>query len=203
MANIILEHGRPLRNGEILTFPAPCNCDAVTGIRVNYVGDNGTSSYKVFTFTDAHGNALTGIGNLFVTGVLIAAVFDTTHNKAYLLNADTNKYIEQGFRPSTWMPTAEQIGAATQDHTHTAEEFGTPVAHTHSASDIQSGTLAAARLPTVPVNNGGTGATDGATGLKNLLAAGPTILSAHQYGDTLPATGVEGQIFFLRVQEDE
>lgn len=43
---------------------------------------------------------------------------------------------------------------------------------------------------------GGTGANNGDEGLKNLLAAGPTILSDNQYGNTLPSDGVEGQLFF-------
>lgn len=51
----------------------------------------------------------------------------------------------------------------------------------------------------LPVDNGGTGATNGAVGLKNLLAAGNTILSSYQYGDTLPTAGNKGRIFFKKV----
>lgn len=51
----------------------------------------------------------------------------------------------------------------------------------------------------VAMTAGGTGATDGATGLKNLFAAGATVLSSHQYGDTLPAAGIPGRIFFKKV----
>lgn len=40
--------------------------------------------------------------------------------------------------------------------------------HKHSASDINSGTLASDRLPTVPVAKGGTGATTAAGALTNL-----------------------------------
>ena len=47
--------------------------------------------------------------------------------------------------------------------------------------------------------NGGTGANDGATGLANLFAAGNTILSSYQYGDTLPAAGIKGRVFFKKV----
>ena len=52
-----------------------------------------------------------------------------------------------------------------------------------------------------PIENGGTGATDGATGLANLFAAGDTVLSSYQYGDTLPEAGIAGRIFFKRVSE--
>lgn len=44
----------------------------------------------------------------------------------------------------------------------------TPSTHTHSASDINSGTLSSDRLPTVPVTKGGTGATTAAAARTNL-----------------------------------
>lgn len=73
--------------------------------------------------------------------------------------------------------------------------------HTHAAGDVTSGTFDTARIPTIPLNKGGTNATDGATGLKNLFAAGATVLSSNQYGDTLPAAGTTGRIFFKKVTE--
>lgn len=54
--------------------------------------------------------------------------------------------------------TPAKIGAAEEEHTH-------------SASDINSGTFATDRLPTVPVSKGGTGATTAAEALANLGAA--------------------------------
>ena len=54
-------------------------------------------------------------------------------------------------------------------------------------------------LPVVPMTKGGTEAQNGADGLKNLLAAGPMVLSPNQYGDTLPEPGIPGRIFFLKV----
>lgn len=53
----------------------------------------------------------------------------------------------------------------------------------------------------VPIDNGGTNASDGATGLANLFAAGATVLSSYQYGDTLPPAGTKGRIFFKRISE--
>lgn len=47
-----------------------------------------------------------------------------------------------------------------------------------------------------PIANGGTGANNGATGLKNLFASGATVLSSHQYGEELPEVGTEGRFFF-------
>lgn len=92
------------------------------------------------------------------------------------------------------------LGAAAKSHTHTASEIGAaPSTHSHNAADITSGALSVDRLPIVSISKGGTGATDGATALKNLFASGNTILSSYQYGDTLPAAGTVGRIFYKKV----
>ena len=52
------------------------------------------------------------------------------------------------------------------------DEAMTPSAHTHNASDINAGTLDAARLPVVPVNKGGTGAATAEQARANLGAEG-------------------------------
>lgn len=52
---------------------------------------------------------------------------------------------------------------------------------------------------TLPIANGGTGATSGGTALKNLLAAGAMVLSSHQYGTSLPSAGNKGRVFFKKV----
>lgn len=53
----------------------------------------------------------------------------------------------------------------------------------------------------LPIEKGGTGATSGDAALQALFAGGWTVLSAHQYGDTLPpdSAGVKGRIFFKKV----
>lgn len=56
----------------------------------------------------------------------------------------------------------------------------------------------------IPIERGGTNATDGATGLKNLLHSGHIVLREgvdYHYGDTLPAAGTPGRIFFKKVSE--
>lgn len=58
-----------------------------------------------------------------------------------------------------------------------------------------------AKTDIIPIENGGTNATDGSTGLKNLFADGITVLSSHQYGDELPAAGTVGRIFFKKLSE--
>lgn len=52
-----------------------------------------------------------------------------------------------------------------------------------------------------PIESGGTNANNGVDALKNLFAAGETVLSSNQYGDTLPDPGIPGRIFFLVVNE--
>lgn len=57
------------------------------------------------------------------------------------------------------------------------------------------------KMDVISIDKGGTGSTDGATGLNNLFAEGATILSSHQYGDTLPTAGTKGRIFFKKITE--
>lgn len=54
-------------------------------------------------------------------------------------------------------------------------------------------------MGSVPIAKGGTGATDGSTGLANLLASGNMVLSSYQYGDALPAAGAPGRLFFKKL----
>ena len=90
MANIKINSPCPLYDGMPVTFKAPCDCTAVTGIVV-YYGEEG----KTFTFRDAHANDLTGIGNLFAAGAYVAVLLDTGNGHAYIQNADTNRYVEE------------------------------------------------------------------------------------------------------------
>ena len=64
----------------------------------------------------------------------------------------------------------------------------------------EDGIPAADLTGTVSLVNGGTGASDGATGLKNLFASGETVLSSYQYGTELPTAGTKGRIFFKVVE---
>lgn len=97
MANIIVTLNHPLENGEEIKFLAPCDCTAVMGLTVNHpIETEGvlTEGSTTFTFKDAHGAALTMIGNLFVTGAVVKVILDTANNAAYIQNADTNTYLE-------------------------------------------------------------------------------------------------------------
>lgn len=98
MAYIKLTLDHPIEDGESLTFKAPCDCtEATSGVKVYYpvVTDDGTTTTsKVLTLKDAHGNTLTTLGNLFLSGAYVKIVADTTNNYAYVQNADTNQYLE-------------------------------------------------------------------------------------------------------------
>lgn len=57
------------------------------------------------------------------------------------------------------------------------------------------------KLDVTSIKNGGTGSSNGATGLANLFASGTTVLSSYQYGDELPEAGTVGRIFFKRLTD--
>ena len=86
MAKIKIVPGCPLCDGLSVMFKAPCNCNEVDGLLVNG---------SEFSFRDAHGNDLTGLGNLFNAGAVVKVMLDTVNRYAYIQNADTNSYIEK------------------------------------------------------------------------------------------------------------
>lgn len=98
---------------------------------------------------------------------------------------------------------ADKLGAASV----TAAKIGASAVETAKIADaavttakIADSAITMAKLgATVTIAKGGTGATDGATALKNLLAAGATILSSNQYGTSLPSTATAGRLFFKKV----
>ena len=89
MAKIKIISDRPLVDGMTVTFRAPCECSAVDGLTVSYLG-----VAQSFTFRDAHCETVDGLGNLFSEGALVKAVLDVTNGGAYIQNADTNSYLE-------------------------------------------------------------------------------------------------------------
>ena len=97
MVNIKIDLSHPIIDGMPLSFKAPCDCAAVSGIRVTYPEGNSTASTE-FTFADAHGNALTHANHLFAAGAIVRVILDTDTNKAFLQNADTNAYLEDRFK---------------------------------------------------------------------------------------------------------
>ena len=93
MANIRITIDGPLMDGHNVTFKAPCDCSSVEFLDVRHVKDS-TQASTLFTMKDAHGNDLTGLGNLFVKDAYVRVVLDTQNKFAYLQNAATNGYLE-------------------------------------------------------------------------------------------------------------
>ena len=95
MANINVVVDRPIADGYKLKFRTPCDSTVIEGLEVKYPAKDGIGTLiKKFVFKDAHGTELSGVGNLFVSGVLIEVLLDVTHSVAYIQNADTNSYVE-------------------------------------------------------------------------------------------------------------
>lgn len=106
MAKIKIIPGCPLCDGLSVMFKAPCNCDETDGLVVNG---------QEFTFRDAHGNDLTGLGNLFSEGAVVKALLDTVNGYAYIQNADTNAYIEEKLRGAIVNPVGASRTLALAD----------------------------------------------------------------------------------------
>lgn len=93
MANLIIQENgvtrtRSATHGEEITIKSPCDCSSVTGVQINGV---------VFPFYDVTGHSLANINELFSKDSLIRVLIDTDLKRSYILNADTNSYLERRF----------------------------------------------------------------------------------------------------------
>lgn len=88
MAQIKIELSAPPVDGMDIKFQAPCDCTEITGLLVAYPDGS-----QEFTFRDAHGNNLAGIGNLFSAGAYVKVIVDTSRGYAYIQNADNNSFL--------------------------------------------------------------------------------------------------------------
>lgn len=129
MANVKIIINGTLVDGHEVTFKAPCDCTAIEYLDVRYIKDMQQVS-KFFKMKDSHGEDLTGIGNLFVTGAYVKVILDTENGFAYLQNADTNSYIEE-IKKSVSDGKVEVAGAITEKGIETATDadFATMVAN--------------------------------------------------------------------------
>lgn len=84
MAYITINTKTAAYDGMPLTFVAPCDCTAAEGLTVNS---------KNYVFKDAHGNTLTGIGNVFSAGAYVKVILDVTNACAFIQNGDNNSYL--------------------------------------------------------------------------------------------------------------
>lgn len=93
MAQIKVVLSGALVDGMDIKFKAPCDCTEVDGLIVKYPMEGDTTGSQEFTFKDAHGVDLVGIGNLFSKGAYVKVIVDTVNGFAYLQNADNNSYL--------------------------------------------------------------------------------------------------------------
>lgn len=113
MAKIRLNIDHEIVDGEVLVFNAPCSCTDVDGIIVYYNQLTETDveeTSKSFVFADAHGNVLTGLGNLFMAGAYVSVILNITNGRAYIQNADTNAYLESRIVYSATEPSNPTTG---------------------------------------------------------------------------------------------
>jgi hypothetical protein len=107
------------------------------------------------------------------------------------LSADSIVEQNNGNDQKFWVGTKEEYDAIRTKDPNTQ----------YTVTDEDEGGIPASYLTgKVSIANGGTGASDGATGLKNLLASGGMVLSSYQYGTELPTAGTPGRIFFKVVE---
>lgn len=154
-------------------------------------------------------NYITGNGYLQIAGGYMTGPIVMQGNKVTMLgepeaddDAATKGYVAKMI-PSIVPVTGGGTGETNAEDALTALG-GAKAKHSHAASDINTGTLATARLPTVPINKGGTGASNGATGLKNLLAAGYMQMSSYQIVSSvsaIPSNAPNGSLFLVPVEE--
>ena len=139
MANLIIqengiERTTPALHGEEITIQTPCDCSAVTGVKIAGV---------VYPFYDAAGKVLPSGTGLFTNDSLIRVLIDTVNTRATIINhAITPASI--GATPVSHTADKNNPHGVTYDQTGAAA-----ASHNHDASEIISGTLS--------VSRGGTG----------------------------------------------
>ena len=113
MATIDISLNHPVQDGEILQFIATADSGSVTGLNITYPVDlEGTMETKTFTLTDGHKNSLSGKQNIFVNGASVTVVIGLADSSAYVLNGDTNVYLEGQFTSADTRLDAVETQAA-------------------------------------------------------------------------------------------
>lgn len=101
----------------------------------------------------------------------IKAVLKTYFDPIYAAAAHSHAWSTITGKPSSFAPSAHASthGSSGTDPVTPAAIGAAAASHKHGAGDINSGTLDAARLPTVPLTKGGTGQTTAAKALYALI----------------------------------
>lgn len=95
MPYIRVNSDTPVVDGQRLTFRAPADCSQVLGLQVCYF-DRHKDKTLYFSFADAYGKNINSTDS-FKQGALVEVILDTTNDKAFVQNANTNPYLEAKF----------------------------------------------------------------------------------------------------------
>lgn len=127
MANLRVDLNYPIQDGMTVTFKAACDCTAIEGLIIYYPAASESAlstASKTFVFKDAHGNVLTGLGNLFSKDSYVKVTLDTVNNFAYIQNADTNSYLEGNFSKVSHKKNVTLLASSWSNKRYTlADEF--------------------------------------------------------------------------------
>jgi hypothetical protein len=96
---VVLNHS--IENGSEIKFKVPPGAVGVSRLLLLYEDTNGASTSQTFTLTDANGNDVGNIKQLFTQGTILKVLLDTEEHKAFCTNADTNAYLEARFAALT------------------------------------------------------------------------------------------------------
>lgn len=119
----------------------------------------------------------------------IKAVLKTYFDQLYAAASHSHAWSAITGKPSSFTPAlhASTHGSSGSDPITLTAIGAAAATHQHAAGDINSGTLDAARLPTVPLTKGGTGQTTAAKALYALINGSSTLAySGAAAGDFLP-----------------
>ena len=107
---IRVDTGHELEDGDEIKFRSPVPYSYIIGLEVCYQDPNTGASIKTFMIADADGNNDVGeLDYLFGEGAVVKVILDVTNEKAFVQNADTNRYLEDRFSDMQ-----EQLGAKIQ-----------------------------------------------------------------------------------------
>lgn len=94
MALIKVNVQESIYDGAEVVFVAPCDCSAISGLRLVVPNGNNQTTDVDFAFKDANGNDLSNVDHLFKAGAFVKVILKVTNKVAYIQNPDTNGYLE-------------------------------------------------------------------------------------------------------------
>lgn len=198
MAQIKIDLATPLLDGMDIKFQAPCDCTGVTGLVVYYPAEDGVEN-KSFVFKDAHGNVLTGMGNLFIKGAYVKVIVDVPNGVAYLQNADTNGYLEgrlnskmDGSALTASRALVTNANGKVEVSPVTATELGYLDGVTSNVQTQLNGKASSGHTHSYLPLTGGT--LTGQVKTKGIVLTGGV-----DYGTSFPANPPDGKLFFKKV----